>query len=274
MQNLRFWLGELLSHFTRTRVWSALSLALVAAILWVLGAGGLFLVDFGRALDEQTAQLELVVLLDKRISPARRRQIFEAARIEQVKKLELTLATAALKRYSAQLKLPSDDLRSANPLGDELRVELHDARDFWRVRDYLTSISGVIGARNSDQGASLPAQLRLRRSLRQAALLGGTVASAMLTFLIGNALRRSMRARAGELRLMRMVGATPAWMRAPFLAQGAGIGMVAALLALGILGAVSRAAIPTWFGLAMVAVGVLAGTLGAGGATRGVERDG
>jgi cell division protein FtsX len=76
VHNLRFWLAETVSNFARDGVRSVWSLLLIAAMLGILGASGWFVSNFHRALAAQTARLELVVLVDKRISPARRREIF------------------------------------------------------------------------------------------------------------------------------------------------------------------------------------------------------
>jgi cell division protein FtsX len=178
------------------------------------------------------------------------------------------------------LKLRTDELRATNPLRDELRVELHYPADFWKVRAYLTSIPGVTGTRNPGVGAHIPAQMQVARTLLLALLALFAFVGSVLIWATRRVIRRTVRARQSEMRVMILVGASPAFIHTPFLLQGAALGALGAILASTILAAMSRSGIlgfaPFSLGellkcaAALLGIGAILGVLGAALALRGV----
>ena len=70
-----------------------------------------------------------------------------------------------------------------------------------------------------------------------------TLGSAMI---VSNTIRLAVYARAAEVEIMRLVGATKAYIRAPFVVEGMLQGGLGALLALGLLFAAYRFVAPTF----------------------------
>jgi cell division transport system permease protein len=64
--------------------------------------------------------------------------------------------------------------------------------------------------------------------------------------IVSNTIRLAVYARVQEIEIMRLVGATKAYIRAPFLVEGMLQGSLGAALALGVLFAAYRFAIPTF----------------------------
>jgi cell division transport system permease protein len=98
-----------------------------------------------------------------------------------------------------------------------------------------------------------------------AALLGGAFAAIAL-LLIGSTIRMAVLARAREIEIMRLVGATDAFIRLPYLLDGAAKGLAGGVLAVALVWGVhllaARLLVPTrYFSAWQVAAGVAAGGL-------------
>lgn len=119
-----------------------------------------------------------------------------------------------------------------NPLPPTLHVKLYHPVDSANIRARLEGLAVVTGIDDSSEAESL--FLALNDALR----IGGMILVVVLlvaTFVaIINAIRAAITARKKEIDVMRLVGASHAFIRAPFLIEGFLLGLVSALLALGI----------------------------------------
>lgn len=243
MEFLQFWTRETFANIRRNRLMSLLAISTVTVALFILGAFYLSISNLRAAVAGQAQKLDLVVILDRGLKPARRDAIVAGARISQVAKVDLVTAAQALQRYKKDYPdLPLEDFANDNPLGDELRVRLKNPEDFFKVRAYLGSIPGVSAVQ--DAGADLAAQklLDFNRFLTTAALVSLLVLGLAILLIIHNAIRLTVYARRREIRIMQLVGATSGFIRVPFLLEGLFYGLSGALLAAIGLGVIYRAA--------------------------------
>ena len=231
MQQFRFWLREARANIWRNRLMSSLAISTVTIALFILGAFFLSISNLRAAVAAQTQKLDLIVVLEKGVTPQRRREIFQAARVKQVKKLDIVMASQALEKYGREFKMPIDDLKEANPLGDELHVKLRNSDDFFAIRNYLAKIKGVASVQNSDADKAARKLLEIKRWLGIGALVSLALLSAAILLIIHNAIRLTLFARRREIRIMQLVGATNGFIRVPFLLEGLFYGVVGATLA-------------------------------------------
>ena len=231
MHQFRFWLREALANIGRNRLMSLLAISTVTLALFILGAFYLSISNLRAAVAAQTRKLDLVVVLDKDVSPQRRKQIFRAARVKQVKKLDILMASQVLEKYGREFQMPVDELMRANPLGDELHITLRNPDDFFAVRNYLAKIKGVKSVRNSDADDAAQKLLEINRWLALGALVSLAVLSAAILLIIHNAIRLTLFARRREIRIMQLVGATNGFIRVPFLLEGLFYGIAGAAIA-------------------------------------------
>jgi cell division transport system permease protein len=247
---LGFWTRETISNVRRNRLMSVLAVSTVTIGLFVLGAFYLAWGSLQGKVAQQARQLDLVVILDRDVTEARRKEIYEAARIPQVAKLTFVSKSQALKQLSKEITdLPLSDLQKDNPLGDELHVKLKNPNDILKVKGYLTSIKGVQKLRTSDVETRVVQQLlAVNRFVKVAGLVAFIVLGFGILLIIYNTIRLTIFARRREIRIMELVGATSAFIRVPFLMEGLIYGLTGAVYAGAVLvllfGAVMRADTP------------------------------
>ena len=114
-----------------------------------------------------------------------------------------------------------------NPLPDAVRVKLTSARDVERVAAAIESIPGV------DDVEFGQAYVRNAVNAIEAVRVGGYALVVLLLanslFNILNTIRVAMYARRDEINVMRLIGATRGFIRAPYVLDGVGLGIIAGL---------------------------------------------
>ncbi|MDF2441444.1 MAG: cell division transport system permease protein [Abditibacteriota bacterium] len=255
LEFLMFWTRETFSNIRRNRVMSLLAISTVTVGLFILGAFYLTLSNFRAAVKSETEKLDLAVILKKDISESRRKELARAARIPQVKEVEVVLQSEVLKEFSRDMpQIPLEDFRDSkyNPFGDELRLKLHDpAHDFIKVRNYFNSLKGkgVLEIRSPGENEVVQTLVGINRFLTVAGFVALWVMGLAILLIIHNAIRLTIFARRREIRIMELVGATPWFIRIPFMLEGVvygAVGAIVASLVLGPLYATAARALSPW----------------------------
>ncbi len=227
-----FWARETISNVRRNRLMSLLAVSTVTVGLFVLGAFYLAWGAVQSTVGSQTQKLDLVVILDRDVTPGRRKEIYDAARMPQVKKLTFISKDKALRDMGHELKdIPINDLKKDNPLGDELHLKLKNPEDIFKVRAYLSSIKGVEGIRNPGEDEAVSQLLSINKFVKIAGAIAFIVLGIGILLIIHNAIRLTIFARRREIRIMELVGATSWFIRVPFLLEGLIYGLTGAAYA-------------------------------------------
>jgi cell division transport system permease protein len=148
----------------------------------------------------------------------------------------------ALERFrEAQAAQGREDLTrylEANPLPASIEVKLTDPRDLQTVVAALDAAPIVDGVQNVE---ALVDRLVTVTTILQTAGSAVLIAVAIIVlFIIVNSIRLAVVARAEEIEVMRLVGASDAFIRWPFVFEGAFIGLLGAVVALTVLGAAAE----------------------------------
>jgi cell division transport system permease protein len=155
----------------------------------------------------------------------------------EVKSVEYTSKEQALANYRAQRAAQGqDDLTTylaVNPLPASLDVKLQRPEDYKVVSDFLQVEPSVAKVQNiqdtTDRLISITTFLRTFGVV----LLG--VIGAIVLFIVINTIRLAVLGRAEEIEVMRLVGASDAFIRWPFVFEGALVGLLGAVVTLGVL---------------------------------------
>lgn len=171
----------------------------------------------------------------------------------------------ALARFRAALAGQTALLEAlpGNPLPASIEVSLApDRRTAAGIRDIAAALRGLAGVSDVEYGREEAERLAaLVRVVRLAGLAVGLVLALVATFIVASTIRLALYVRQEEVELLRLVGATERFVRAPFLIEGALEGLAGASLALGLAALARWIALPSLLALgdilAPAAVGFL-----------------
>jgi len=155
----------------------------------------------------------------------------------EVRSVEYISKDEALRRYREERTAQGqDDLTSylaENPLPASLEVKLRRPEDYQAVAGFLEVDPAIAKVQNikdtTDRLISITNFLRTFGVV----LLG--VIGAIVLFIVINTIRLAVLGRAEEIEVMRLVGASDAFIRWPFVFEGALVGLLGAAITLGVL---------------------------------------
>ena len=147
----------------------------------------------------------------------------------------------ALENFRERLKEQGqEDLTrylDTNPLHASLEVKLKDPHVFGDVVSMLRNESIVASVK--EQQKLVDQVLTITNILRTAGTVVLLIVGVIALFIIVNTIRLAVVARAEEIEIMRLVGASDAFIRWPFVFEGAFVGLAGSLITLGILAAIA-----------------------------------
>jgi cell division transport system permease protein len=153
--------------------------------------------------------------------------------------VEFVSRDEALRRFrEAQLAQGREDLTSvleANPLYASINVKLTAPGDLTAVVAALRAEPIVRNVLNIE--ALVDRVVTVTSFIRTAGVGMVAIVGLIVLFIIVNTIRLAVVARAEEIEIMRLVGASDAFIRWPFVFEGALVGLLGALITLGLLAA-------------------------------------
>jgi cell division transport system permease protein len=239
--------------FSIKRAWQGfwrnalMSLAATATmVLMLLLLSGFWIIHSGltAALDFTESKVNIEAKIFDNAADFQVRELTDkVAAMPEVATVEYISRDEALKRFrDNRAAQHQDDLTKfldANPFHASILISLKDPADYTILQDRLTHepiISGVENIQNL-----VTRVLTVTNFLRTAGMVVLAVIGLIVLFIIVNTIRLAVVARSEEIEIMRLVGASDAFIRWPFVFEGALVGLISALVALSVLGAASDA---------------------------------
>ncbi|MBR3865640.1 MAG: ABC transporter permease, partial [Clostridia bacterium] len=120
-----------------------------------------------------------------------------------------------------------EELRNDNPVRDSFRVIM---KDISLHSETLKALMEVAGIADSNSDVELSEKLvSLRSVINTISITLIIMLGAVSLFIISNTVKLALHARADEIGIMKMVGATNGFIRGPFVVEGIVLGVVAAV---------------------------------------------
>jgi cell division transport system permease protein len=233
--------------FSLRRAWqgfwrnAVMSLAATATmILMLLLLSGFWIVQSGLTAGLQFVEQKVEVVADLRdgITQAEIATITtDMLKHREVDSVTYVSKEDALANFRATLQAQGErDLTTyldTNPLHPSVNVKLKDPKVFGTVLDDLRAEDGVSNVK--DIHSLVDNLLTVTNVLRTAGIVILGVIGVIVLFIIVNTIRLAVLARAEEIEVMRLVGASDSFIRWPFVFEGAFVGLLGAAVTLAVL---------------------------------------
>ncbi|MDB4886535.1 MAG: Cell division protein FtsX [Gemmatimonadetes bacterium] len=225
---------DALITFRRSPLLSALSVTTIAFSLFAFGLFGLVALNIREALDRLEDRVEIRAFVTDGTTPE---QIAQASGDIATYPEVLSAAAVTQEQALARAQQELGDFRdvfegAALPasIDVKLRAGMRDPATVKRVASRVKAFPFVDDIRYGEEW--IEKLYRLRNIAGIAGLALGLSFALVSMIIIGATIRMAVLARAKEISIMRLVGATDAYIRRPFLLEGVAKGIVGGLLAL------------------------------------------
>ena len=265
---MRLALRETMIGFRRAPVLSVLSITTIAFSLFAFGLFSLVAVNIRKTLSDVESRVEIrAFLADGTAVEVVSAAMGDIGAFPEVSRVEYVSPDSALARARAELGEFKDVFESAF-LPASIDVRLREGhRDPTTVRTVVDRIKSLQFVDDVRYGEEWVDKLyRIRNVATAAGVILGLAFAAVAVIIIGATIRMAVMARAREISIMRLVGATDAFIRRPFLIEGFVKGILGGSLALALTWfasvVISRNFIQTeFFSRGLATLGILGGAL-------------
>jgi len=233
--------------FSVSRAWQgfwrnlAMSLAATATMtLMLLLLAGFWIIQAGflASLSYVEDKVGVVADLDENFTSAELADV--QARLElmpEVTTIEYVSKDEALARYREERKAQGQEdytrYLPVNPLPASLEAKLRDPEDYATVKEFL-DIEPIVAKVQNIQDTT-ERLVSLTNTLRTFGVLLLFIIGAIVLFIVINTIRLAVLGRAEEIEVMRLVGASDAFIRWPFVFEGAFVGLFGAAISMAVL---------------------------------------
>lgn len=225
---------EALRAFQRAPVLSALSVTTIAFSLFAFGLFGLVALNLRNALQQVEDRVEVRAFVAAGTPPeATAALVGDASLFPEVESVRLVTEAQALERARRELREFEDVFEAGLlPASVEVRIKagMRDPATVEAVAKRLELYDFVDDVRYGQEWVEN--LYRLRNIATGAGLALGATFAIVAMIIIGSTIRMAVLARAREIAIMRLVGATDGFIRAPFLIEGLVKGLMGGVLAL------------------------------------------
>ena len=218
----------------------------VMTIAISIGILGLFLIAFfnlNGLLTSWNQQVQLVIYLGDDISRSQKSDLEDLFKLNS--KVQSTEEVSKEKAWQ-EFKLKQMDRAGVdldlgfNPLPASFRIRftVSDNRSL-HIREFAEQIRGEPGVESVEFGEKWIGRFEKFMLICRVFLLGvGILLSLGLILIISNTIRLSIYSRQDEIELMLLIGATPRFVKIPFLLEGMLQGLSGSLISLGLMGTI------------------------------------
>ncbi|HSB81892.1 MAG TPA: permease-like cell division protein FtsX [Candidatus Methylomirabilis sp.] len=237
MERLRYILQDSVVNIRRSGWGGLASIGTIAVSFVIVGIFLIITGNLGAMVAEWKEQFQVTVFLEDGITAEQLALLKKRIQGEPaVKGLTYTSKEEALQSFKRELRGKESLLEGLgeNPIPASLQLKIHQA---YQTPEALRQFTAFLGRQDGVEDVMYGQEWvdRLNNAIRMLRLLGLSVGLALgmaSLLIVSNTIRLAVYARAEEIEIMRLVGATKLHIRAPFLLEGLIQGALGAGLAL------------------------------------------
>lgn len=240
IDRLRHLVTDAFSNLGRAGWGGLASVCTIAVAFLIVGIFLLLTQNLGAALAQWRDQYQVTVFMDDRITPEQLALLRKRIANEQaVRALAYISKDQALRAFKQELQGREGLLEGLgeNPIPASFQLRIREEHQTPQaLRQLAASLGRLEGVEEVQYGQEWVD--RMAAALQVVRLIGlsvGIALGAASLLIVSNTVRLAIYARAEEIEILRLVGATKATIRLPFLLEGLIQGAVGAALALGLL---------------------------------------
>ncbi|MCI5639717.1 MAG: permease-like cell division protein FtsX [Lachnospiraceae bacterium] len=240
MKTLGYGLKQGFKNIIQNKIFSLVAIGTIAICLFLLGLFYVLLSNFQHMMYNVESSVGLTVFFDEGTTPEEIDALGEKIRAyDGVEEVVYISPAEAWDKFQKEMYQGDKDLQDTfgdeNPLQNSasFEVSLTNVSKQAAVTKYIKSLDGI---RKVNGSGSVAKSLNSANML--VAYVSGTIIVLLLlvsVFLISNAVATGIRVRKDEISIIKMIGATDGFIRAPFLVEGLVIGLLGAIVPLTVL---------------------------------------
>ena len=229
-----------MKNIGRNKMFSLASIATMAACIFLFGIFFSVVTNFKTMVKTAEEGVAVTVFFEKGIEQDKIDEIGkEIKKRPEVAKYDFVSADEAWKDFQKEYfkgnKEAAEGFEEDNPLANSSHYEIY-LNDVSMQKALVTYLKGLDGAREvhqSEVAANTLSDLNSLIGYISAGII--LILIAVAVFLISNTIRTGISVRREEIAIMKLIGATDYFVRAPFVVEGIVIGLIGAAIPLGIL---------------------------------------
>ena len=236
--NISYFIREAVSSIGKHRIMSIAAIGVIAACLLIMGSFVLVAVNVDGMLNEVEAQNEIIAYVDESLPSDEASGLEDSIRAvsDEIYEVNFTSKEEAFDVFKDELGEDGDlldGMEGDNPLRDRYSIKIDDLTKTQEIADELKGVEGIadVSAR-SDVSDKI---VQIRRIATLACVIIIVVLLSVALFIIANTVNLTLFNRREEIAIMKMVGANNSFVRSPFVIEGLILGIIGAVIALGLL---------------------------------------
>lgn len=238
MSTLVYSIKQGIKNIKRNRMFSLASVGTITTCLFLFGIFYCILMNFEHLLKTAEKGVSITVFFDEGITLGEIEAIGDKIVIRaEVSKCEYVSAEEAWEEYKATRLNPEQiaSFGNDNPLANSAHfiVYLNDVTMQDALVRYVQSLNGVRQVNNSKAMADLLSGVNKGLAYGTGAII--IILLGVSVFLISTTVTMGIAVRRQEISIMKLIGATDFFIRAPFIVEGILIGLIGAVIPIGIL---------------------------------------
>ena len=235
-RNLRYLTHEGIKNIGVNRLMSFASIAVLMSCLVMIGCAVLLYFNIDALLHSIESQNVIMVFVDKEAEADELKEVETA--LNQIENIESVTFIPKSDAYGTVLESLGENADIMNGvdasfLPDAFEVRVSDMQYFTNTVNQIRNLDHILSIReNSDLAHRLE---KIRTAVSYVCIGIIVMLFIVALFIIANTIRISMFTRKLEISIMKAVGATNSFIRWPFLIEGITIGLLSAVLSVGVL---------------------------------------